>query len=69
MIITHIDQKFETNLNIKTLLCILISVMDEGGNECATATKPTLGSDVLQLGKNVKIDQLIFFVNRLLMKF
>ena len=29
----HIDEKFKTNLNIKTLLCILISVMEEGGNE------------------------------------
>ena len=35
------------HLNMKTLLCILISVMEEGGRECATATKPTLGSDVL----------------------
>ena len=43
------------------MLCILISVMDEGGKECATATKPTLGSDVLQFGENVKIDQFIFF--------
>ena len=36
------------HLNMKTLLCILISVMEEGGRECATATKPTLGSDVLE---------------------
>ena len=54
---------------MKTLLCILISVMDEGGNECATATKPTLGSDVLQFGQNVKIDQFILIVNRLFIKF
>ena len=66
---SEIDQKFKTNLNIKTLLCILISVMDEGGNECATATKPTLGSDVLQFGQNVKIDQFILIVNRLFIKF
>ena len=65
----HIDEKFKTNLNIKTLLCILISVMEEGGNEWATATKPTLGSDVLQFGQNVNIDRFIFFVNRLFIKF
>ena len=64
----HIDEKFKTNLNIKTLLCILISVMEEGGNEWATATKPTLGSDVLQFGQNVNIDRFIFFVNRLFIK-
>ena len=29
--------------NMKTFDCILISVMEEGGRLCATATMPTLG--------------------------
>ena len=52
------------HLNMKTLLCILISVMEEGGRECATATKPTLGSDVLKGDfKMYSISYFVYFVS------